>query len=242
MNLSVCISPNLLPLFRLEDSIVVVIDIFRASSSICYGIDNGAKAIIPVSEVSECIQYKNLHYLLAAERNGMVVEGFDFGNSPFSYTREQVGGKTIVLTTTNGTRALNLSQKAYKTVMGSFLNLTAICTWLRQQNRDIILLCAGWKGNFCLEDMLFAGAVVSALNIKNVIPDDAALAAEDLFHTARTDIRAYIQKSSHSNRLKKLHIEKDVEFCLQTDIVQSIPVFENGKLVCLSDNLSVVTT
>lgn len=233
MNLSVCISPNLLPLFRLENSIVVVIDIFRASSSICYGIDNGAKAIIPVSEISECAQYKNLQYLLAAERNGMVVDGFDFGNSPFSYTRDKVNEKTIVLTTTNGTRALKLSENAYQTVIGSFLNLKTLCDWLKSQNRDTILLCAGWKGNFCLEDMLFAGAVVSALNVQNVVPDDAALAAEDLYGLAKEDIASYIKKSSHSSRLKKLQIEKDVNFCLQQNIVESIPVLKNGRLIRL---------
>lgn len=233
MNLKVCLSPHLLPLFDLTESIVVVIDIFRASSSICYGIDNGATAIIPVSEVSECVQYKHLQYLLAAERNGMVVEGFDFGNSPFSYTVERVKGKTIVLTTTNGTRALKLSEEAYRVVMGSFLNLTTLCQWLLKEKKDVVLLCAGWKGNFCLEDTLFAGAVVSQLKIENVIPDDAALAAEDLYNLSKADMQRYIQKSSHSVRLKNLNIEKDVAFCLQNDVVRSIPVLENGRLVKL---------
>src|ERR1700743_3964255 len=101
--LSGCLPPSLIPLYKVEDYVVVIIDIFRATSSICYGIDNGAEAIIPVSEVEECAAYreKGLDYLLAAERNGEGVTGFDFGNSPFSYTREKVAGKTVVLTTTN---------------------------------------------------------------------------------------------------------------------------------------------
>lgn len=105
-NLSVCLSPALLPGYTLENTIVVVIDIFRASSSICYGISNGAEAIIPVSRIEECVSYKDQGFYLAAERNGIVVEGFEFGNSPFSYTEDKVKGKTIVLTTTNGTKAL----------------------------------------------------------------------------------------------------------------------------------------
>jgi 2-phosphosulfolactate phosphatase len=115
--LEVCLTPALIPLYDVKDYIVVVIDIFRATTSICYGIDNGAEAIIPVSQVEECSAYleKGFDYLLAAERNGEVVPGFDFGNSPFSYTKEKVEGKTVVLTTTNGTHALHLSRAAKKT-------------------------------------------------------------------------------------------------------------------------------
>src|SRR6185437_8322012 len=122
-DLCVCLTPSLIPLYNVEDYIVVIIDIFRASSSICYGIGNGAAAIIPVSQVEECAAYREmgLDYLLAAERDGKVVEGFDFGNSPFSYTGQKVAGKTIVLTTTNGTHALHLSRNAKKVVVGSFL-------------------------------------------------------------------------------------------------------------------------
>ena len=112
-NLHVCLTPSLLPLYNVEEYIVVIIDIFRATSSICYGIENGAESIIPVAEIDECLAYRNKEtgYLLAAERNGEVVSGFDFGNSPFSYTKEKVAGKTVVLTTTNGTQALHLSRR-----------------------------------------------------------------------------------------------------------------------------------
>jgi 2-phosphosulfolactate phosphatase len=153
--INVCLTPALIPLFDVEDYVVVIIDIFRATTSICYGIENGAEAIIPVSQVEECIAYQQKHpdYLLAAERNGEVVEGFDFGNSPFSYTQDKVAGKTIVLTTTNGTHALHLSRKAKKVIIGSFLNLSAVCDWLKTQQDNILLVCAGWKNNFNLELM-----------------------------------------------------------------------------------------
>lgn len=164
-SLNVCLTPALLPLYNVAEYIVVVIDIFRATSSICYGIENGAEAIIPVSQVEECSAYreKGLDYLLAAERDGKVVDGFDFGNSPFSYTAEKVAGKTIVLTTTNGTHALHLSRSAKRIVIGSFLNLTALSNWLKTQHENILLVCAGWKNNFNLEDTLFAGAVIEQL-------------------------------------------------------------------------------
>lgn len=231
----VCLSPALLPLFNVADYIVVVIDIFRATSSICYGIENGAEAIIPVSQVEECAAYreKGLDYLLAAERDGSVVEGFDFGNSPFSYTSEKVNGKTIVLTTTNGTHALHLSRAAKKIVIGSFLNLTALSNWLKTCNENVLLVCAGWKNNFNLEDTLFAGAVVEQLKDHGFVLDDAAIAANDLFQAGKSDINQYLKKTSHSERLKKLGIEKDIEFCLQVDLTRAIPVLEGDKLVKL---------
>lgn len=232
----VCLTPALLPLFNVEDYIVVVIDIFRATSSICYGIENGAEAIIPVSQVEECAAYreKGLDYLLAAERDGSVVDGFDFGNSPFSYTKEKVAGKTVVLTTTNGTHALHLSRSANKIVIGSFLNLTALSNWLNTQNENVLLVCAGWKNNFNLEDTLFAGAVVDQLKDKGFLLDDAAIAANDLFQVGKNDINTYLKKTSHGERLKKLGIEKDIEFCLQVDLTTAIPVLEGEKLVKLA--------
>ncbi|GAC1311008.1 MAG: 2-phosphosulfolactate phosphatase family protein [Mucilaginibacter sp.] len=234
--LNVCLTPALIPLYHVEDYIVVIIDIFRATSSICYGIGNGAEAIIPVSQVEECAAYreKGFKYLLAAERDGQVVEGFDFGNSPFSYTTEKVSGKTIVLTTTNGTHALHLSRQAKKIVIGSFLNITSLCSWLKKQDENILLLCSGWKNNFNLEDTLFAGAVIEQLKDIPFELDDAAIAANDLYQIGKHDINEYLKKTSHSERLKKLGIEKDIAFCLQLDLTTAIPVLEEDKLVKLS--------
>jgi 2-phosphosulfolactate phosphatase len=233
--LDVCLTPALIPLYNVEDYIVVVIDIFRATTSICYGIENGAEAIIPVSQVEECSAYleKGFDYLLAAERNGEVVEGFDFGNSPFSYTKEKVAGKTIVLTTTNGTHALHLSRSAKKIVIGAFINLTAICNWLKQQNENILLVCSGWKNNFNLEDTLFAGAVVEQLKNSGFVVDDPALAANDLYNIAKDDLDKYLKKTSHSERLKKLGIDADIEFCLKIDLTTAIPILDGDKLVKL---------
>ncbi|MES2108123.1 MAG: 2-phosphosulfolactate phosphatase [Bacteroidota bacterium] len=231
--LNVCLTPSLISLYNVEDYIVVIIDIFRATSSICYGIENGAEAIIPVAEIEECEAYRAHGHLLAAERNGEVVSGFDFGNSPFSYTKEKVAGKTVVLTTTNGTQALHLSRAAKRVVIGSFLNLTSLCDWLKTQNNNILLVCAGWKNNFNLEDTLFAGAVIEQLKEGNFKLDDPAIAANDLFQIGKSDISKYLKKTSHSERLKKLGIEKDIEFCLQIDLTTAIPVLEGERLVKL---------
>lgn len=233
--LQVCLTPALIPLYKIEDYIVVVIDIFRATTSICYGIENGAQAIIPVSQIEECAAYldKEPTYLLAAERDGEIVAGFDFGNSPFSYTANKVAGKTIVLTTTNGTHALHLSRKAKKIVIGSFLNLTSICNWLNEQGENILLVCSGWKNNFNLEDTLFAGAVVDRLKKGSFSPDDPAIAANDLYDLAKNDLDGYLKKTSHSERLKALGIERDIAFCLNVDTTTAIPVLDGDMLVKL---------
>ncbi len=233
-DIQVCLTPALLPLYNLSNAIVVVIDIFRATSSICYGIENGAEAIIPVSTVDECKSYSKENYLLAAERDGKVVEGFDFGNSPFAYSAEKVNGKTIVLTTTNGTHAIDESKKtAHQVIIGSFLNLDAVCDYLKTQNKEVLLLCAGWKNKFNLEDTLFAGAVIQQLKHSNFILDDSSIAAEDLYVLAKDDLHAYTARTSHSERLKNLGIEDDVKFCLNLNISTSVPVLVGDRLVKL---------
>lgn len=233
--IKVCLTPALLHLYNIENSIVVVIDILRATSSITYGIDNGAEAIIPVAHVEDCLAFADKGYLLAAERNGEVVEGYDFGNSPFSYTKEKVGGKTVVLTTTNGTKAMHMAQeRAHKVVVGSFLNLTSLCDWLKEQDKNVLLLCSGWKDNFNLEDTLFAGAVVNVLRNDFTHSDDACVVAEDMYLMAKDNLRTYLHKSSHSHRLAALNIEADVQFCLRLDLCKAIPVLEGDKLVALT--------
>lgn len=224
-------------LYDLKNSIVVVIDILRATSSMVYGIDNGATAIIPVAQVEDCLAYAEHGYLLAAERNGEVVAGYNFGNSPFSYSAEHVAGKTVVLTTTNGTKALHMARAtAQQVVIGSFLNLQALCDWLKEQSQDVLLLCAGWKDSANLEDTLFAGAVVKTLRSEFVAFDDSSVIAEDLYGLAQHDLGAYMNKSSHSHRLAALNIGEDVKFCLQLNICQAIPVLVGDALVPLKKN------
>lgn len=238
--IEVCLTPALLGLYDIKNSIVVVIDVLRATSSMVYGIENGATSIIPVSNVEDCLKYTDYGYLLAAERNGEVVAGYNFGNSPFSYTKERVAGKTVVLTTTNGTKALHMARATAKqVVIGSFLNLDSLCNWLRTQDADVLLLCAGWKDLANLEDTLFAGAVVKALKGEFTEFDDSCVIAEDLYSLAENDLNAYMNKSSHSNRLAALNIGEDVKFCLQLNICKAIPVLVGDALVALKQNAEI---
>lgn len=230
-SIDVCFTPALLHLYEIESKVVVMIDIFRASSSICYGFENGALEIIPVSSVTACQSYAGKGYLLAAERDGKVVEGFDFGNSPYSYTAEKVGGKRIVLTTTNGTYAIEHAAAAAEIVIGSFLNITALCDWLTASGRDVLLLCAGWKKKFNLEDTIFGGAVIEQLQGRFDIGGDSGIAALDLYKLYARDLNQIIEKSSHSRRMKHLGIEQDARFCLNRDTCHQVPVLRNGSLL-----------
>jgi 2-phosphosulfolactate phosphatase len=118
-------------------------------------------------------------------------------------------------------------------VIGSFLNLSSLAEWLREENENILLVCAGWKNNFNLEDTVFAGAVVNKLKDEHYILDDSSIAAEDLYLLAKDDLDKFLSKSSHSDRLKKLGIEEDIAFCLRVDEVSAIPVLDGDRLVKL---------
>ncbi len=239
-NIEVCGSPQLFELYRYSDRIVVVIDILRASSSMCVAFDHGAEKIIPLASVEETRKYKEKGFIIAAERDGEMVPGFDFGNSPFSFMGEQVRGKSIALSTTNGTRAIHIAKKAFQVVIGSFLNLDALCEWLCKQEQDVLCLCAGWKNRFNLEDTLFAGAVVHLLKNSAMFSTDcdSAIAAEHLYKAAKGDLFKFLENSSHRKRLKRLNIERDIEYCLTPNQTRVIPVLQGEMLVKLEEIFS----
>ncbi|MCF8423803.1 MAG: 2-phosphosulfolactate phosphatase [Bacteroidia bacterium] len=235
MNIEVCYTPQAYPLFHKDDSIVVVIDIFRATSAIVTAFYNGVSKMIPVATVAEAKEYQSNGYLAAAERDGEIIEGFELGNSPFGYMNNKVKGKTIAISTTNGTQAIEASRKASKIVIGSFLNLDVLCDYLLTQKKDVILVCAGWKNKFNLEDTLFAGAVVSKLSADSdcTITCDSAIASQHLYNIAKDDLYEFLSHSSHRNRLTKLDLERDIQYCLTVNQCPVIPIMEGKYLVKL---------
>jgi 2-phosphosulfolactate phosphatase len=235
--LETCFSPALFGQDNHTDSIVVIIDILRASSSICTAFENGAEVIIPVAGIPEARDYKEKGYLVAAERDGYVLDFADFGNSPFNFTREKVEGKTIVYSTTNGTGIINMASASGKIVIGSFLNLGALTRWLINQEEDVILFCAGWKNRFNIEDSVCAGAIAEKLMESNLYSTicDSTCAAIDLWTMARPDLHGYMDKAAQRSRLRDKKLDDCIEFCLTTDYTNKIPVMKNGVLV---DNIS----
>lgn len=233
MNIEVCHTPQAYSLFHKEDAIVVVIDIFRATSAIVTAFYNGVSKMIPVATVNEAKEYQRNGYLAAAERDGEVIEGFELGNSPFGYMNNKVKGKIIAISTTNGTQAIEASRKASKIVIGSFLNLDVLCEYLVSQKKDVILLCAGWKNKFNLEDAVFAGAVVEKLSTGSnyVVDCDSAISAKHLYNLAKDNLFDFLSDSSHRKRLAKLDLERDIKYCLTPNQCPVIPIMEGKYLV-----------
>jgi 2-phosphosulfolactate phosphatase len=232
--LETCFSPALFIPDENHDSIVIIIDVLRASSSICTAFANGAVSIIPVAEVAEAKDYKSRGYLVAAERDGIVLDFADFGNSPFNFTKEKVSGQTIVYSTTNGTTIINLTSSAFITVIGSFLNIGALTKWLIKQDRNVLLQCAGWKNRFNIEDTVCAGAIAEILLKSNLYATicDSTLAALDLWSLAASDLPGYIEKAAQRTRLRDKKLDDCIGFCLTPDFTDKIPVMKNGVLVC----------
>ena len=215
------------------DSVIVVIDLLRATSVISTAFHYGVKEIIPVQTLEEALTYKGKpNHIVAAERNAELMEGFDYGNSPFHYMNEEVKDKTLALTTTNGTKALKLA-KSKHTITASFVNFDAVIKYLIAQNKDVVLLCSGWKGLFNLEDSIFAGKLASVL-MQNGFQNnnDSTLAAIELFKISDGGLFGFLSNSSHRKRLQSLNMEEDTKFCLnptfQSDIV---PILKDGKLL-----------
>jgi 2-phosphosulfolactate phosphatase len=233
MNIEVCYTPQAYPLFHKENAIVVVIDVFRATSAIVTAFYNGVNKMIPVATVEEAREYQKNGFMAAAERDGEIIEGFDLGNSPFGYMNNKIKGKIIAISTTNGTQAIEVSRKASKIIIGSFLNLDAVCDYLIAEQKDVILVCAGWKNKFNLEDTLFAGAVVDRLTSDASIKYDcdSAIGSKHLYNLAKDDLFSFLSTSSHRNRLAKLDLERDIKYCLTLNQCAVIPYMEGKYLV-----------
>ncbi|MBC6492770.1 2-phosphosulfolactate phosphatase [Flavihumibacter stibioxidans] len=230
------LSPALLHLYDVRDSIVVIIDVLRATSTIATALYNGAKSIIPVDSVARCIELGNqMDAITAGERDGKVAEGLTYGNSPFEYPREFIADKTLVLTTTNGTKLLHmaLNNGAPTVITGSFPNLSAVCDFLVKENRNVILGCAAWKDRFNLEDTLFAGAVISRIKENFHINCDSSQMAETLYLKGKTDLYEFMREknASHYHRLNGFGLEKDIRYCLTPDGANVLPFYEDGRLV-----------
>jgi 2-phosphosulfolactate phosphatase len=233
-SIDVCFSPALADHFQaFGDSIVVVVDILRASTTIVSALENGAKSVIPVSSIEKATELKKYGFPVAAERDGSILSFADFGNSAFAFQNGEVKGEKLVFTTTNGTVAIEKGKELGELVVGAFSNLSALAGWIAEQDRNVIILCSGWKNNFCLEDTLFAGALLEKLlQLKAYnIHCDSAFAAIDLWNVAKNDLLAYIEKATHRERLRVLGVDDVLEYSFTMDTSRVVPVLKDGELV-----------
>jgi 2-phosphosulfolactate phosphatase len=228
-----CLSPSLLHLYDVQDAIVVVIDVFRATSTIAAALYNGAEKVIPVETVSGAIEIgEEIGAITAGERDGKIAPGLQYGNSPLEYPREFIGGRTLVLTTTNGTRLLHMALKmgATEVITGAFANLDAVCNHLLSSGKNVILGCSAWKDRVNMEDTQFAGAVVAHVGEHFTIHCDASLAAH-LYTTTRAQSWDFTKKTTHYHRLASYGLEKDMEWCMTENLANVLPLYKDGALI-----------
>ena len=235
-SLHTSLSPALIHLYDLNNGIIVIIDVLRATSTIATALYNDAKCVIPVDSVSRCIELgKQIDGVTAGERDGRIAEGLEHGNSPFEYPREFIEGKTLVLTTTNGTRLLHMALEngAKEIITGSFPNLSAVCDHLIEMKKNVVLGCAAWKDRVNMEDTLFAGAVISKLRKHFDINCDSSHMAEAMYEKGKKDLYGFLKKNnaSHYQRLMKFGLERDIRYCLSANDANILPVYSDGKLV-----------
>ncbi len=217
-------------LYKTYDRTVVVVDILRATSTMTTAMASGVQSITPFALLEDCLAMKKQGYLTSGERDGKKVEGFDLGNSPFEYMDEKLKAQRIAFTTTNGTQAIAKSIGAREVVMGSFLNLTAIANHILEGTNNILIVCAGWKGKFNLEDTLFAGALVEFLKGHVESECDFPLAAQRLYDQAKHDMVGFLKDASHVKRLANLNIFEDIKFCLTIDRYDVVPILKDGVI------------
>ena len=233
-NINVCLSTSLFPLYNEGNKLVVVVDILRATTVISTAFHYGIKDLIPVSELEEAQGYLNKGgYIVAAERNAEPIEGIPYGNSPFQYMNEKVRDKTLVLTTTNGTKAIHLSKK-HEVITASFVNINAVFNYILQSDKDVIIFCSGWKGLPNMEDTIFAGQLSEMLMSSKQFSSkcDSLLSSISLYKSSVDDMFSFLEHSAHRIRLKHLNMEQDTKFCLSPNLKSEIiPLFKDGKLI-----------
>lgn len=232
--LEVCFSPALLHLYDTTDATVVIIDVFRATSTITAALANGAQRVIPTASVADAIALGASipNCITAGERDGKIADGLQHGNSPSEYPREFIAGKALVLTTTNGTRLLHMVKGAKNIIIGSFLNVDAVASYLTAVGGNVVLACSSWKDRFNLEDTLFAGAIVKRIGDQYNINCDSARTAEVLYEQASLigNIE-FLKNSTHYLRLSAYGLEHDMEYCAQENLHPVVPILSGGELI-----------
>jgi len=234
-NLETLFIPEEIKNIELAGKLVVIIDVLRASSTIITALANGCRGFIPILSPDQAKekaqQFEKENVLLGGEREGIKIEGFDLGNSPREYKREAVKNRTIIFSTTNGVKTLEMVKSAYRIIIGSFLNLQAVCNYCTNYQGDILIICAGKEGKFSLEDAACAGMIINSL--RDVFPGgcqevDANLTARLLYEKFGNNILEILRKSQHGRYLESIGLGEDLKFCSQLDFFHIVPIFRDG--------------
>lgn len=248
MDVEVFLTPYTVSDDDVRGKTVIVIDVFRACSTIATALDAGARAVVPVPDGEEAGKMaSNLDassFLLGGERDGIKIDGYDLGNSPLEYTSERVSGKTVILNTTNGTRALSKATAARHLVVGSFLNARRVTDYVREQGRDAAIVCAGRRDRASLEDILCAGLLLDRIwgeEPPSPMPDGTYVAYTTYQHVA-DDLEDAIGQTESARRLEELGQTEDVDYCSRLDALPVLPYYAERRLVLSSRRSTAQST
>lgn len=236
-SIEVCLSPALFNFKTSTDNyIVVIIDVLRATTAFCAAFDRGVKTVIPVSGLEELLEYKNNGYLTAGERDGAKIGFADFGNSPTVLLQSSLSGKELAYSTTNGTQAVEMAKSSGNIVAAAFVNLNAVSKWLINQQKNVVILCSGWKNTFSLEDTLCAGALVETLELSGKLMHncDASGASLTLWQLSKNNLKEVVKNANHYKRLIKLGQQTDLQLCFRLNTSEAIPVWDGKGFMDLS--------
>ncbi len=239
MKVDLIISADYIEKSKIKDKVVVVIDMLRATTVITTALKNGAKCVIPILTVEETFEkakeLKNLgeEVVLGGERKALRIEGFDFSNSPLEYTKEKISDKTVILSTTNGTRALNLCRESDVILIGSMINGRAVAKKLKELNKDVVFINAGTNGEFSMDDFICAGYMIhNLLDEKSCDISDIAKTARYIYENNK-DITSFIKNARHFDVLTSLGLQEDLAYCSSKDLIDIVPIFKDGKIEIL---------
>lgn len=242
MKVNVYATHNSVREIDIKDQIAVVVDVLRATSTIVTSLNSGCKEVIPVVEIEEAMEisrnYERETYLLAGERNALKIEGFDLSNSPSEYVREVVEDKSIIFTTTNGTKAIRRAEGAREVILGALINAKAVSDYILSRRDDVAFICAGTEGRFSLDDILAVGAIIHRMdNGENLLEfDDLATVCKYMYEQYSGNLDSIVRKSRHYNVLKATEHYRDIEYCLKEDIISIVPEYRDGILRGNNDN------
>lgn len=235
MKVDIIISADDIIESKIEGKVVVVIDMFRATSVIVTALNNGCKEVRPYLTIEETIESAKIlnreDYVLGGERKAVKIEGFDLSNSPLEYTRDIVKGKSVLMTTTNGTRTLTKSTSAERILIAAMINAKAVAEKLLDINKDVVIINAGTNGNFSMDDYICSGYIINEMlkSRSNLDITDIAKTA-NLIYESHPDIISYVKEATHYSVMKSLELDKDIEYCTKKSIINIVPEYKNGKI------------
>lgn len=234
MKLDLIISADDIKKEKVQGKSVVAIDILRATSVIVTALNNGCKRVLPVLTIEEAMDIaskdKN-EYLLGGERKALKIEGFNFSNSPLEYTKENVEGKSLIMTTSNGTRAIKGSEGAKHIFIGALINAASVADKLIEAGEDVTIVNAGTYGQFSMDDFICSGYIIDRLMSKTDVELTDIAQTAHYVYTMNPDFISFVSHASHYKRIMELKLQEDLNYCLKKDIINIVPEYINGMIL-----------